>query len=82
MNIKQVVIEEISKILTDKGQMSSVIQETNPLGNTGLGLDSLDMATLIAQLDARLHYDPFADQTPNLVTVHDLIVIYKRNGAS
>lgn len=46
------------------------------LGEGGLGLDSLDMATIVAELELSLHQDPFAQGTPAFRTLGELVALY------
>ncbi len=41
-----------------------------------LGLDSLDMATVVAELEQQLGLDPFANDTPEFQTVDQFAKLY------
>ena len=41
-----------------------------------LGLDSLDMATVVAELEQQLGLDPFANDTPEFQTVDQFVKLY------
>ena len=79
--IEKVVEEEILLILDDKGtpadQLPNVVREDR-LGE--LGLTSIDLAQLVAGLEARLHADPFQELVPitSVRTVADLCGAYER----
>lgn len=77
VNINETVFQLIRQMLSDKGQARSTIQESDLLGDQGLGLDSLDIATLVAQLDAKLNKDPFAEGTPRFRTVGEFMRLYE-----
>jgi acyl carrier protein len=54
-----------------------VIRDADALGEDGLGLDSIGMATIVAQLDAELDYDPFAHGNPSFQTVGEFVKLYE-----
>jgi acyl carrier protein len=79
--IERTIEEEILHILDDKGvpaeQLPNVVRDDR-LGE--LGLTSLDLAQLVAGLEARLHADPFAELVAitSVRTVADLCRAYER----
>jgi len=77
MSAKEVIFQTIAQAFKDKGWPPRAIQDSDLLGAQGLGLDSLDMATIVAELDAKLHIDPFAHGTPQFHTVGDFIRLFE-----
>jgi acyl carrier protein len=76
MSPEKTVLQAIARVCSDKGRPGLPLSPTDALGEEGLGLDSLDMATIVAELDLALHTDPFANGTPRLRTVGDLVALY------
>ena len=76
MTAKEIVLEAIGRVRADKGCPDVRVSAGDALGEEGLGLDSLDMATIVAELDLALHKDPFANGMPRFRTVGDLIALY------
>ena len=76
MTPRETILEVLAQVRTDKGLPPRTISDDDLIGEEGLGLDSLDMATLIAALDVRLNFDPFAHGTPRLQTLGDLIRLF------
>ena len=77
MGSKERVLRAIAQILADKGVTRVAIAEDDPIGEGGLGLDSLDMATIVAQLWAELRVDPFARAVPRFHTVGEFANLYE-----
>jgi acyl carrier protein len=76
MSHRETVLETIRQVCADKGHTPAGLTDDQPLGAGGLGLDSLDMATIVAELDMKLHIDPFANGNPTFQTVGDLVRLF------
>lgn len=76
-DVRSAVLAAIARVQADRGDAPAAASDEDVLGDTGLGLDSLDMATIVAGLEAVLHRDPFADAVPRLRTVGDLVRLYE-----
>lgn len=76
MTVRETVLAAVARVCADKGLPASPLSERDVLNEGGLGLDSLDMATIVAELELSLHQDPFAERTPVFRTVGDLIALY------
>lgn len=76
MSHRETILEIIRQVCVDKGGAAPNLVDDQPLGSGGLDLDSLDMATIVADLDMKLHVDPFANGTPTLRTVGDLVRLF------
>lgn len=80
LDIKQGVIGEIQEVLArrdNNGQSTWSVEEQTPLYTEGLGLDSLEISELSAQLEARFGRDPFTDgEVPQ--TVGEIFEYYSR----
>ena len=79
MSVRDAVLRAIARACLDKGDPSSAVSERELLGEGGLGLDSLDMATIVAELELALRKDPFARSTPAFRTVGDLVALYEND---
>lgn len=77
---REVVLSAIAQACTDKGLPPRALTDGERLGEGGLALDSLDMATIVAELERALAKDPFAEATPRFKTVGDLIALYETDG--
>ncbi len=66
------VIEQVRR---DKELPPAELSATAHLADD-LELDSLDMATVVAELEALLGLDPFADDTPVFETLGEFAALY------
>jgi acyl carrier protein len=69
-------INIIRRILEDKGWPSSEICESTLLLGSSLGIDSLDLATIVVQLTEATGKDPFRQGFIEFRTVGELARIY------
>jgi acyl carrier protein len=77
-NIRQLIIQEIQRLLAENGRQCEHIDE-NALLTNEVGLDSLAFASLFIFVEDRLGVDPFAEKI-NIVdirTLGDLIQLCK-----
>jgi acyl carrier protein len=74
---RDTVLKTILQVCADKGRAPAQLNDDDLLGEGGLGLDSLDMATIVSELDARLDIDPFANGTPSLRTVGEFVRLFE-----
>ena len=74
---RETVLSTIIQVCADKGKAPASLSDDDILGDEGLGLDSLDMATIISELDAKLHIDPFANGAPGFRTVGELVRLFE-----
>ncbi len=81
---RRVVMEAINEVLADRGRTPGQVDEQTALFADGLGLDSLDFATLVVRLEQRLDFDPFrsGELTRMPRTLGDLLGAYKRVGGA
>lgn len=77
MSAKDAVLRAVAQVRSDKGLTGSEIGEQDLLGEEGLGLDSLDLATVVAMLEEELGIDPFTKGEVVLRTAGDLIRLYE-----
>ncbi len=77
MSIRSMIMTQITEIAEQQKKRLAPLSDTLPLLDSGL--DSLCIAILVASLDDRLDYDPFAhDNTLALpVTLGDFIALYE-----
>lgn len=69
------VLAALMQVREDKGLTESELTDAKHLGDD-LGLDSLDMATVVADLEIELDLDPFVNDTGPIYTVGDLVRVY------
>jgi acyl carrier protein len=73
----EIIRAAITRVLADSGRSAQALTDEVPLGAEGLGLDSLDLATIVARLDAELGIDPFASGSHAFRTVGEFIALYE-----
>ena len=72
----QAIITAIGRSLRDKGRTDVTVGPDTPVDGS-LGLDSLDWAAIVVELETELGVDPFVVGVEReLKTVQDLIEIY------
>jgi acyl carrier protein len=76
--VEAIVHEQIHAILREQSRDVPKLSAKDKLSDT-LGLSSLDLATLISELELALDADPFAELVPvtSLRTVGDLVQAYR-----
>jgi acyl carrier protein len=73
--VKAIIKEELQKILATKGE--SIHQLTSrTIFLADLPMDSLDLATLIVNLEERIGIDPFRDGFKDFKSFGELCVLY------
>jgi len=77
--IQTAVHDKIRLVLAEHGKEVGPLSDADKL-NATLGLDSLDLATLVAELEAELGVDPFAKlvSITSVRSVGDLVQSYKQ----
>jgi len=77
--IQTAVHDKIRLVLAEHGKEVGPLSDADKL-NATLGLDSLDLATLVAELEAELGVDPFAKlvSITSVRSVGDLVQAYKQ----
>lgn len=78
MSTRSAVLEAITQVLTDKGLSAELDDDGVDIGEEGLGLDSLDIATVVSLLDEELQLDPFADGEVEIGSLGQFIDLYER----
>lgn len=77
---EQQVFEHIStiitRILTDKGQSPAALTPSTALLGGGVGIDSLDLAMLVRELEQVMGFDPFEDGFIEFRTAGELAKLY------
>lgn len=76
--IEAIIQEQIRAILAEQSRNIPKLSAKDKLSDT-LGLSSLDLATLISELELALDADPFAELIPvtSIRTVGDLVRAYQ-----
>lgn len=77
MSNRATVLEVIRQLLEDKGLPTTIGDDTVAIGEDGLGLDSLDIATIVAELEESLDIDPFARDEVRIGSIGDFIALYE-----
>jgi acyl carrier protein len=79
---EQQILEQIGtlvgRILSDKGQKPVAIQANTELLGGGVGIDSLDLAMLVRELEEAFGFDPFQDGFIEFRTAGELAKLYVR----
>lgn len=75
-HIMILAVETIQRVLHDKGAAPAEISESTLLLGSSLGIDSLDLATIVVQLSEATGKDPFEDGFVDFRTVGELVRIY------
>jgi acyl carrier protein len=77
--IESAVHDKIREILADRGSHAGPLSSTEKLSAT-LGLSSLDLAFLVAELETTLGVDPFAKlvSITSIRSVGDLVLAYQK----
>jgi len=68
----------LNRILTRKGRTIPAIEPTTVLLGRDLGIDSLDLAMLVRELERALGFDPFRQGFIEFRTVGELARLYAR----
>jgi len=68
--------EELTQILSDKGAATGEIAADTPLLNGPLDIDSLDLATLVVALEEKTGLTPFADGFVLFHTAGELAALF------
>jgi acyl carrier protein len=76
------VLAVIQRVLEDKGLQHDLADDSAALDESGLGLDSLDIATIAAELDDELDIDPFAHGDVRMGTLGEFIALYEPEPAT
>lgn len=78
MDIRRAIVQILTQTAKDKGLAHIEWTDEIVLGAEGVGFDSLDMATVVAELDAELEIDPFANGAAPFHTVGQFVALYER----
>jgi acyl carrier protein len=80
MNITAHIINETKRIIAEKGITDEITITASSRFLTDLPMDSLDLATLIVELEISLGYDPFRDGFKVFHSVGELVALYELAG--
>ncbi len=75
---RSAVLAAIRRVLEDKSLPAELDDEGVALGEDGLGLDSLDIATVVALLEDELDIDPFEHGDVEIGNLGAFIALYER----
>lgn len=79
---QQQVLEQIAsivtRILTDKGENAPTITANTELLSPEVGIDSLDLAMLVRELESVVGFDPFENGFIEFRTAGELAKLYER----
>lgn len=82
MSNRGAVLAVIQRVLEDKGLPHDLADDSAALDESGLGLDSLDIATIAAELDDELDIDPFAHGDVRMGNLGEFIALYEPEPAA
>lgn len=77
-HILEQIAEIVTRMLSDKGQTSVAIEAGTELLGGGVGIDSLDLAMLVRELEEVFGFDPFQDGFIEFRTAGELAKLYVR----
>jgi acyl carrier protein len=79
IQLERVVLGKICSVLEDRSGEVRVIKGTDRL-NATLGLSSLDLALIVAELEVEVRADPFAKlvSITSVRSVNDLVTAYRK----
>lgn len=60
MTAFEMIQQELTQVLVEKGAVAPIIEADTPLLNGPLDIDSLDLATLVVTLEEKTGLTPFA----------------------
>ena len=75
--VRKTVVGVINKVRTDSGRESIEPKDDDTL-MSDIGLDSLDLAQLVAELEKALGVDPFRDGSATARTLIELVTVYEK----
>lgn len=73
---RDLIEQVVNQVLRDKGLETVVLENGTVFLGGPLPLDSLDLAVLLTELEARTRKDPFKDGFVNFQTVGELAKLY------
>ncbi|MCR6658885.1 MAG: phosphopantetheine-binding protein [Asticcacaulis sp.] len=76
MTALDLIREELTQILADKGAAPSEVTADTPLLNGPLDIDSLDLATLVVILEEKTGLTPFAEGFVLFHTAGELAALF------
>lgn len=77
-DILVVIQTQLGNIITGKGLPAPAIDAGTQLLDGGLGIDSLDLAVLVSELEGAIGHDPFKHGFVEFRTVGELAKLYAR----
>jgi acyl carrier protein len=78
-DVDALIRKSVSERIKEKGlPVPELTAETRMLGGE-LPLDSLDLATILIEMQAELGHDPFADGFVEFRTIGELVALYRRS---
>ena len=75
-DVRAIASEVMNNVLTDSGRTSRDFSDEDHLTDT-IGLESLDLAVVVVELEQALGMDPFRTGTPRVATFGDLVRTYE-----
>lgn len=77
--VRDTIVRRVLGLRAAKGLTALEIRDDMPLMDGGLGLESLDLAQLIAELELDFGADPFSAGNVTFRTFGDLVALYSRS---
>lgn len=78
LDVLKQINEITNRMLADKGLAQVAISSDTPMLGGEVGIDSLDLATLVRELEELNGFDPFADGFIDFQTAGQLARLYVR----
>ena len=76
MDVDAIAVEILGRILREKGEIVPEMDRKTILLGGSLGIDSLDLALLLTELETRTGRDPFAAGFVPFKTLGELVQLY------
>ena len=77
MSIESLIADHVRRLRAERSLPVVDPTEDMSMDAEGLGLDSLDMATLVAVLERETGKDPFAERVPVFRTFREFVALYR-----
>ena len=75
--LRETIVDIINKVRTDSGREAIDPKDDEALVGD-IGLDSLDLAQLVAELEHAIGVDPFRDGSATARTLGELVGVYEK----
>ena len=77
MSVRALIADHVRRLRAERSLPEVEITDDIALLDEGLGLDSLDVATLVAVLEKEVGKDPFVESIPAITTFGRFVALYE-----